>query len=224
MSRRRAFTLVELLVVIAIIAILAALIFPVFARAKGSARQTQCINNMKQVGTAIDLYMGDYDDIFPSAVDPFDKFRPEIWDAFPEFKQRIPFMPLLHEALQPYLKNLDVFHCPSDVGSQVMDNHPYIDFDTSPSMFATYGTSYAFRTEIAFKYFSQTGFQLPANVNVLFDGSGHWHGSTRAIQKGEDMQTVRDLWRGYRYTTLFGDLHAKSITFYDLEKAWQTPL
>lgn len=62
---RRAFTLIELLVVIAIIAILAAILFPVFAQARGKARQTVCASNLKQLGTAFSLYVQDYDETFP---------------------------------------------------------------------------------------------------------------------------------------------------------------
>lgn len=62
---RKAFTLIELLVVIAIIAILAAILFPVFAQAKVAAKQTQAISNLKNIGTAFQLYMGDYDDTWP---------------------------------------------------------------------------------------------------------------------------------------------------------------
>jgi len=63
--RRRGFTLIELLVVIAIIAILAAILFPVFAQAREKARQTGCISNCKQIGTAVMLYVQDYDEVFP---------------------------------------------------------------------------------------------------------------------------------------------------------------
>ncbi|MBI3946686.1 MAG: prepilin-type N-terminal cleavage/methylation domain-containing protein [Armatimonadetes bacterium] len=64
---RRGFTLIELLVVIAIIAILAAILFPVFSRARASARQTRCLNNAKQWGTGAQMYMQDYDDTLPPA-------------------------------------------------------------------------------------------------------------------------------------------------------------
>lgn len=63
-SRKQAFTLIELLVVIAIIAILAAILFPVFAQAKNAAKKTTDLSNLKQMGTAVHLYMGDYDDVF----------------------------------------------------------------------------------------------------------------------------------------------------------------
>ena len=63
--KRRGFTLIELLVVIAIIAILAAILFPVFAQAREKARQTMCLSNTKQIGTGVTLYVQDYDEVFP---------------------------------------------------------------------------------------------------------------------------------------------------------------
>ena len=62
---KRGFTLIELLVVIAIIAILAAILFPVFAQAREKARQTSCLSNLKQLGTATQLYLDDYDETYP---------------------------------------------------------------------------------------------------------------------------------------------------------------
>ena len=62
---RRGFTLIELLVVIAIIAVLAAMLFPVFARARAKARQAQCLSNQKQLALALSMYAGDYDGMMP---------------------------------------------------------------------------------------------------------------------------------------------------------------
>ncbi len=92
---KRAFTLIELLVVIAIIAILAAILFPVFGQAREKARQTSCLSNEKQVGLAILQYLQDHDDTYMSA--DHDATEPYTW----------------FEPLQPYLKSRDVFRCPS---------------------------------------------------------------------------------------------------------------
>jgi len=66
-STKQAFTLIELLVVIAIIAILAAILFPVFAQAREKARATACLSNMKQIGLGIFMYVQDYDETMPMA-------------------------------------------------------------------------------------------------------------------------------------------------------------
>jgi len=221
---RRAFTLIELLVVIAIIAILAAILFPVFARAKAATKKTVCLSNLNQIGKAIVIYMGDYDDVFPNALDASDKYRPEIWAPHPDFQARIPYMPLMSEVLQPYLKSAEVFQCPSDTGTSVLDNHFPEPFPTAPSMYRVFKSSYFFRTEIAFRAFSQTSFQLPANINVLFDGAGHWHVPERALRADDDLNAYGSLLPKYRYNTLFGDFHAKSLTFDQLQQAWNTPL
>ena len=221
---KRGFTLIELLTVIAIISILAALLFPVFARAKEAGKRTKCIGNLRQVGDAITLYVGDYDGIFPHAVDASDKFDPQIWAQYPDFQALIPNMPFLTDVLQPYLHSLEVFHCPSDTGTTVLDSHFPDPFLSSPSMFQTFGSSYFFRTEIAFRAFTDTSFQLPAETNVLFDGAGHWHGDGRALTSNDDIETVTDLLHGYRYNCLFGDMHVKSLSYDQLQMAWATKL
>jgi general secretion pathway protein G len=216
-TMKRGFTLIELLVVIAIIAILAGILFPVFGRAKAAAKQSVCVSNLK-------LYMGDNDDIFPYAVDASDKFDPTIWASQPAFQAQIPYMLEMPDALFPYTKSKEIFHCPSDTGTKVLDNHYPDPFVSAPSLYKTYRSSYLFRTEIAFKFLSQDRFQLPADVNVMFDGAGHWHGGGRAIQADDDVETYFDLIRTYRYTTLMGDFHVKSLSRSQLDKLWLTQL
>lgn len=96
--RRTAFTLIELLVVIAIIAILAAILFPVFAQAKEAAKKTQAINNTKQIGMGMHLYMGDYDDVTPLTWTTVGTGGPSV-DVYQTF--------------QVYIKNMDIFFSPS---------------------------------------------------------------------------------------------------------------
>ncbi len=96
----RGFTLIELLVVIAIIAILAAILFPVFARAREKALQASCMSNCKQIGLAWMMYLSDYDDMLP----PYYIW----WDGCPE-----PDGYVWSFALDPYIKNAQVFNCPS---------------------------------------------------------------------------------------------------------------
>jgi prepilin-type N-terminal cleavage/methylation domain-containing protein/prepilin-type processing-associated H-X9-DG protein len=104
-SRRRSragFTLIELLVVIAIIAILAAILFPVFAQARDKARQTQCLSNLKQVGLGILMYTQDYDETFvPSRIS----------DVPSGANRRLPWS----TQIVPYIKNNGVFACPADI-------------------------------------------------------------------------------------------------------------
>jgi prepilin-type N-terminal cleavage/methylation domain-containing protein len=84
MNSRRAFTLIELLVVIAIIAILAAILFPVFAQAKEAAKKTSSISNHKQFGTAVNIYLADYDDMMPLGFTTADGFTVDSIYASPE--------------------------------------------------------------------------------------------------------------------------------------------
>ena len=103
--KRRGFTLIELLVVIAIIAILAAILFPVFAQARDKARATFCLSNTKQVGTAMMMYAQDYDESFAPS-----RFA-NATDS--SATRMLPWSVTIH----PYVKNVGVFACPSDPGT-----------------------------------------------------------------------------------------------------------
>lgn len=115
---RQAFTLIELLVVIAIIAILAAILFPVFAQAREKARQTSCLSNIKQLGLGVLMYASGYDNTLPHYMD----------------NQAYIFV----TRLDPYLKNRNITKCPSsqwDEGAiqRRQGNNGYGNFMTSPS-------------------------------------------------------------------------------------------
>ncbi len=111
--KRYGFTLIELLVVIAIIAILAAILFPVFARAREKARQTSCLSNVKQIMLSIMMYANDYDEVLI----PASQLRSGDW----------------YRVLDPYVKNIQVWSCPS---------HP-VNVTATYSQFLGYGWNYA---------------------------------------------------------------------------------
>jgi prepilin-type N-terminal cleavage/methylation domain-containing protein len=114
---RKAFTLIELLVVIAIIAILAAILFPVFARAREQARRTSCLSNMKQIGIALFMYAQDYDETLPKrrpCEDTYDVCLPT-FDPRPDGNA---YEKTWKNSLMPYIKNYQVFKCPSNDAAQ----------------------------------------------------------------------------------------------------------
>ncbi|MFN3648224.1 MAG: DUF1559 domain-containing protein [Armatimonadota bacterium] len=140
--RKRAFTLIELLVVIAIIAILAAILFPVFAKAREAARKISCTSNLRQMGTALMMYAQDYDEVYPNR-----RFAsPLRAKGDDDFSWRT--------VIQPYIKNTQIFHCPSNPDSRVESSDP------------EFGISYACN----FNYGGQPAPPSPEVFSVLGNG------------------------------------------------------
>lgn len=122
-TNSRAFTLIELLVVIAIIAILAAILFPVFAQARENARQTSCLSNMKQIGTGLLMYVQDFDETYP-----FSYLYLGSYDATNcQCSTNDPYYHWSY-ALNAYTKNDQIWKCPSSVFYQTPAN-------TGPAIF-----------------------------------------------------------------------------------------
>ncbi len=158
MSRRYGFTLIELLVVIAIIAILAAILFPVFAKAREKARQASCQSNLKQVGLAIAQYMQDYDEKYPYAGngtdDPYVAVNVCGWRGW------------LSNVVMPYVKNNQLFVCPSDG-----NNYYNVGTTTVPT-----GDSRFYKVSYCYNYAAAINSTTPSSTNV--PGAGGAMGAT----------------------------------------------
>ena len=142
--KRHGFTLIELLVVIAIIAILAAILFPVFAKAREKARQASCLSNTRQLTIAILSYVHDYDECFPASSMPTDT---------------IPWFALC----MPYMKNSQILLCPSE---KTLTN--YYGWGGMPY---TYGINYRFFYRDSYPIRSLGDFRRPAEqMLVAHDG------------------------------------------------------
>ncbi|HEY3299110.1 MAG TPA: prepilin-type N-terminal cleavage/methylation domain-containing protein, partial [Armatimonadota bacterium] len=152
---RRGFTLIELLVVIAIIAILAAILFPAFAKAKEKARQSLCASNVRQIAIGILMYQQDWDDVYPqmsydSRMDP--QFSMVYW----------------FQSTHPYIKSMKIYACPSDTSTaDVMPTDRYIgDGIWIPD---TLKSSYAFNYQLSGK--SLASVTQTTDVFLIWDAS-----------------------------------------------------
>jgi prepilin-type N-terminal cleavage/methylation domain-containing protein/prepilin-type processing-associated H-X9-DG protein len=214
---RRAFTLIELLVVIAIIAILAAILFPVFAQAREQARQSVCSSNVRQIGMGVRMYVQDYDETFPifyayNTKDPVTSAR--AWSG-----------DLPHKGVEvlifPYIKSREIFRCPNDLGGPAVPDPDYGCPGLS-TYHACYGSSYRFSkgsftlaagesSQNNFLYdtsriATEASFALPAETRLMRDEMMPWFGTQ---DKYGYIPGYFQRWHSRGGGTVFADGHAK---------------
>jgi prepilin-type N-terminal cleavage/methylation domain-containing protein len=216
--RRWGFTLIELLVVIAIIAILAAILFPVFAMAKESALKTQCISNARQIGMATRMYLTDFDDTFPI----FYAYNSDPPAGQPGHKG-------IEVQLLPYSQEKKIFKSPLDKGG------PYtsVDVPGAQTYWKAYGSSYRF-TQCMFSMVageSSGNNELYDFTRIVTDSGVNYPGETRimrlemfpffsrkvdvgCVRYGYDCDPPYNYYREWGKTggsMIFSDGHAKHI-------------
>jgi general secretion pathway protein G len=215
LRKSEAFTLIELLTVIAILALLAAIVFPVYSQARKKAQQTPCLSNVKQLGIAMLLYAQDFDEKFAWGCDITDR-EPESWSDSP-YNQAVKTMPLLPDLLFPYTNNRQVWRCPADFGYTVTGMWLGVALDGRPNAFEKFGMSYHYHTTLTLTQQTVHGVTArdPENpslthgasgIPMLWDASGEWHGGA--------------LRSDYRYSIVFCDGHAKSLLRPQAEMFW----
>jgi len=172
--KRRAFTLIELLVVIAIIAILAAILFPVFAQAKEAAKKTADLSNVKQLATGVAIYTNDYDDLGPLQAGQdvtgiwgynYNKYFPWNWPVNPSPTARGAYsQDSFANSMQPYCKNHDMFVEPGS--SQALEYQP----TNLPIATPKWASSYAYNGLLT--AWSMTSIAQPAMLPLITEVNG----------------------------------------------------
>jgi prepilin-type N-terminal cleavage/methylation domain-containing protein/prepilin-type processing-associated H-X9-DG protein len=166
---RKAFTLIELLVVIAIIAVLAAIIFPVLANARERARVTACTSNLRQIHSAVGVYLADWDDRYPWAWRTIDTVPSDGKLLFPQ-------------SLRQYVTDTRVWRCPSDSGETFplgpsgfkKRTPPFFTFNLTSYDYL--GLGYSSAWSLAGR--SAGGLRRPSEHQLCFEDRP-WHGGTR---------------------------------------------
>lgn len=219
-GKKQGFTLIELLVVIAIIAVLAAILFPVFAKAREQARMTSCLANMKQIGTSLMMYIQDNDQCYPIAdpavVSQFgdqvaggtvtEQYNGHVAPANAQYSQKYS----IKAQLEPYVKSNGIWKCPSDSGCDPKG--------VAGKRFTSY--HYKFFMGVA-----KDAWGLDPYSESSFNYASRMVGFTETVPYHDFRQwpPPNNGWQWYpdcKVNSTFLDGHAKS---YPLDKVWMRP-
>lgn len=162
-GKKSGFTLIELLVVIAIIGLLAAILFPVFARARDSARRSNCMSNLKQIGLGFTQYTSDYDERFPLAVGGWPANRPAS-DGQIIFNGA----QLWQQAIYPYTKNHQIYFCPISPSRQdaTIASEP---LDSGNTLQRMANANYGYNTDIGDNRMKESQIRSSAGTFLLME-------------------------------------------------------
>jgi len=234
MNVRRGFTLIELLVVIAIIAILAAILFPVFAQAREKARQSSCSSNLKQMGLAFKMYIQDYDERTPGGARlPNPPYTTDTFGQQGRAGQNFSYNGWISNAFIPYTKNQAIYACPSLQPGGFYDpwNGGLVgsDTDTTANDSHTNGQATAFNNvSYAFNYGADFNikvaeFTQEANSLIMCDSANQWWDCTSFQTSTCGLKLNRDWfqhtlgnrkyteWHNGKNNNLFADGHVKTL-------------
>jgi prepilin-type N-terminal cleavage/methylation domain-containing protein/prepilin-type processing-associated H-X9-DG protein len=206
MKKRSGFTLIELLVVIAIIAILAAILFPVFAQAREKARQSNCLSNFKQIGVGVMMYVQDWDEAYPN----------NRLFTFPGGSEGTKLLVTWKTATQPYVKNLDVYRCPSNKHNKQPDETKGDDAHGLPvfPISYAYNGSALWSAAVTKTVIPMASVPEPARYLMLIESNAAYsdYGIWGMVDAGENGNSFF-VHSNHQMQAMFFDGHAKTTRF-----------
>lgn len=204
MKRRAGFTLIELLVVIAIIAILAAILFPVFAQARERARTVSCLSNVGQITRAVRMYADDNNGVWPYCCDAEDRVN---------HASQAASMPLFWDVMAKYVKSQDAWRCPSDKGYKRSNG------TVVKNAYKQNGSSYSTNWELCWDRLESKMNPVkldqapqPTKAMVVFD---YWGMESRGESSQQSQWHIRK-WPEGCWNVGFFDGHAKNLSYNDI--------
>lgn len=250
--QRRAFTLIELLVVISIIAVLAAMLFPAFTRARDRATQARCLSNLRQLGLAIQNYHSDWDGRFPFAIDYADRESISTWyqwqntsyNYIPHAGDNVrmlaarkasdgsPYGGQIDRVLRPYTTSDAVWRCPGDTGSggiglAATPGYTKEDLERIPMWKITRGTGLWGGT--SYSYRTELALRLKPASSLLnpaeinvFQDFSVYWHARLHRPPRSGPEEWTDYYQGGA-NVLFADSHVRNLSTMELNQAWYTP-